>query len=78
MKKDYIGFGYNPAESDNHFFVLIGDDPKDVEAAHAAGAHSVAVTWGTSDREALVASGAEELFDTVEELHDFLDRLTRP
>ena len=29
MKKDYIGFGYNPAESDNHFFVLIGDDPKE-------------------------------------------------
>ena len=29
MKKDYIGFGYNPAESDNHFFVLIGDDSKE-------------------------------------------------
>ena len=27
MKKGYIGFGYNPAESDNHFFVLIDDAP---------------------------------------------------
>lgn len=28
MKKDYIGFGYNPAESDNHFYVVIDADPK--------------------------------------------------
>lgn len=26
MKKDYIGFGYNPAESDNHFYVVIEED----------------------------------------------------
>jgi hypothetical protein len=26
MKKDYIGFGYNPAESDNHFYVVINED----------------------------------------------------
>ena len=26
MKKDYIGFGYNPVESGNHFYVDIEDD----------------------------------------------------
>lgn len=26
MKKDYIGFGYNPHESDNHFYVVIDAD----------------------------------------------------
>ena len=28
MKKGYIGFGYNPSESDNHFFVQIDEDSK--------------------------------------------------
>jgi len=28
MKKDYIGFGYNPKESDNHFYVLLSEDLK--------------------------------------------------
>lgn len=26
MKKDYIGFGYNPTESENHFYVMIEED----------------------------------------------------
>lgn len=26
MKKDYIGFGYNPKESDNHFYVNIPEE----------------------------------------------------
>lgn len=32
MKKDYIGFGYNPQESDNHFYIVIPEEKaKDVE-----------------------------------------------
>lgn len=32
MKKDYIGFGYNPKESDNHFYVVIPEERvQDVE-----------------------------------------------
>ncbi len=26
MKKDYVGFGYNPKESDNHFYVIIPEE----------------------------------------------------
>lgn len=29
MKKDYIGFGYNPKESDNHFYVIIPDNKQE-------------------------------------------------
>jgi len=32
MKKDYLGFGYNPKESDNHFYVVIPEEKaQDVE-----------------------------------------------
>ena len=32
MKKDYVGFGYNPKESDNHFYVVIPEEKaQDVE-----------------------------------------------
>jgi phosphoglycolate phosphatase-like HAD superfamily hydrolase len=56
----------------------IGDDPKDIQAAHAAGVHSVAVTWGSADPSALRAASAESIFDTVVELYAFLDELTSP
>lgn len=29
MKKDYIGFGYNPKEAENHFYVVIPDDKQE-------------------------------------------------
>ena len=29
MKTDYIGFGYNPAESGNHFYVEINKNKQD-------------------------------------------------
>lgn len=28
MKKDYVGFGYNPKESENHFYVIVPEDLK--------------------------------------------------
>jgi phosphoglycolate phosphatase-like HAD superfamily hydrolase len=53
----------------------VGDDPRDIQAAHAAGAHSVAVTWGAADAKALQAAGAEHIFHSVGDLHAFLDAL---
>lgn len=29
MRKDFIGFGYNPKESDNHFYVIIPENKQD-------------------------------------------------
>lgn len=55
----------------------VGDDPRDIQSAKAAGAHAVAVTWGAVDASALRAAGAKELFDSVADLHAFLDDLTR-
>ncbi len=54
----------------------IGDHVKDIQAAEAAGAHAVAVSWGAADADALKAAGAEHHFETVEQLHEFLDELT--
>lgn len=56
----------------------IGDDAKDIRSAHDAGAHAVAVTWGSVNAVALRAAGAEAIFDSVAELHTFLDDLTAP
>lgn len=41
--------------------VVIGDTPKDVEAARAIGAESIAVTTGRYDRAALSATGADRV-----------------
>jgi phosphoglycolate phosphatase-like HAD superfamily hydrolase len=54
----------------------VGDDPKDIQAATAAGANAVAVTWGAADVAGLQAAGAAHLFEKVAELHAFLDKLT--
>lgn len=47
--------------------VVVGDTPRDVEAAHAAGALAVGVATGAATVEDLVASGAEHV---VEDLTD--------
>ena len=43
--------------------VMVGDSPNDVLAARGAGMPSVAVTWGLTPREALVAAGPTALVD---------------
>lgn len=52
--------------------VYVGDATVDVLAAQAAGMDSVAVTWGAGTREDLVATGPDELCETVDELADLL------
>lgn len=46
----------------------VGDEVRDIVAAAEAGVRSVAVTWGYSDREALVAQRPDFLVDTPDEL----------
>ena len=47
--------------------VVIGDTPKDVAAAHAAGALAVGVATGSHDLDELRASGADEVYPTMKE-----------
>ena len=46
---------------------VIGDTPKDVEAAHAAGARAIAVATGWFTLEQLAASGADAVYPTLAE-----------
>ena len=46
---------------------VIGDTPRDIEAAHASGARSVGVATGGYDADALRAAGAELVVSTLEE-----------
>jgi len=55
--------GASPAET-----VLVGDSQHDVEAARAAGAAIVAVTWGLTSRAGLAAAGATVFADTAADL----------
>jgi phosphoglycolate phosphatase-like HAD superfamily hydrolase len=55
----------------------VGDHAKDIVSARSAGAHRVAVTWSAEDVGGLLGAGAEKVFESVAELHEFLDELTR-
>jgi phosphoglycolate phosphatase len=46
---------------------VIGDTPRDIEAAHAAGCTAIAVATGHYDAEALLAAGADHVVETLEE-----------
>ncbi len=49
--------------------LYIGDETRDIEAAHCQGLAVAAVSWGFSDRTALEAQGPTFLVDTPEELY---------
>ena len=55
--------------------VVIGDTPIDVDCAHAHGATAVAVATGEYSAEALAATGAEVVVETLEELEPIAERL---
>ena len=59
--------GIDPASA-----VYVGDATVDVLAAQAAGMAAVAVTWGAGERDALVATGPQAVFDSVGELTAYL------
>jgi phosphoglycolate phosphatase len=48
--------------------VVIGDTPKDVACAKAMGARALGVSTGKFSREELLASGADEAVDSLEEI----------
>jgi phosphoglycolate phosphatase-like HAD superfamily hydrolase len=47
--------------------LVVGDTPKDVEAAHAAGALAVGVATGSYSKEQLAQAGADHVLGTLEE-----------
>jgi phosphoglycolate phosphatase len=46
---------------------VIGDTPRDIEAAHAVDCTAIAVATGHYDRNALLEAGADHVLDTLEE-----------
>lgn len=48
--------------------VFVGDSTIDIETAKAAGTPSIAVTWGYHDQPQLIASGANAIADTMQQL----------
>ncbi|TQR40183.1 HAD family hydrolase [Paenibacillus popilliae] len=50
----------------------MGDDPNDIIVAKSAGVLSAGVLWGTKDRQALINSSPDYLFETTEEMCEFL------
>lgn len=48
--------------------IYVGDEERDVEAAHAAGIRSIAVSWGYADRGQLAARRPTHLVDHPREL----------
>ena len=58
--------------------VYIGDSEVDIKTARSAGVPCICVTWGFRDREELIASGADYLADSADELETILlDILTK-
>jgi phosphoglycolate phosphatase len=49
---------------------MVGDSAVDIETAHAAGVHSIGVTWGFRGREELAESNAEVIAETADEIFD--------
>ncbi len=52
--------------------IVVGDMPVDIAMGAGAGCKTVGVTYGNSDREALVESGATFVIDSFAELKDFV------
>ena len=46
---------------------VVGDTPRDIDAAHAVGCTAIAVATGHYDGDALVAAGADHVLQTLEE-----------
>jgi phosphoglycolate phosphatase len=55
--------GADPPES-----VYVGDEVRDIAAAKAAGARSIAVTWGYAHRDALAAQAPDHLVEAPADL----------
>jgi pyrophosphatase PpaX len=52
--------------------LMIGDAPSDVKAARSAGVKIASVVWDSYAKEEVLKLGSDYLFESVEELHQFL------
>ncbi|MBR5962427.1 MAG: HAD-IA family hydrolase [Clostridia bacterium] len=53
--------------------LVVGDMPVDIAMGKGAGACTCGVTYGNSDRDALLCAGADFIIDSIEELPDILE-----
>ena len=53
---------------------MVGDSGVDIQTAHAAGVHSIGVSWGFRSREELIENGADLIADTANEVFDAILR----
>lgn len=58
-----MGFDFSPSES-----IIIGDTPRDVRCAKVHGAKCIAVATGPYSKEDLLATDADLVFDTLEDI----------
>jgi len=52
--------------------LVVGDMPVDIGMGKGAGTYTCGVTYGNSDRDALLRAGADFIIDSIEELPDIL------
>ena len=52
--------------------IYVGDTEVDLQTARNAGMECASVDWGFRTREQLIESGAEHIFETVQELEEYL------
>ncbi|MCI3921341.1 HAD family hydrolase [Paenibacillus sp. TRM 82003] len=58
--------------SDREAVFSVGDDPKDIQASKKAGITALGALWGTGNREGLIQSNPDLLFETPHELLHFV------
>ena len=54
--------------------IFVGDSPHDVESGNAAGVYTIGVSWGAFTSEAMRASGANVVVDSIGELRAEISR----
>lgn len=54
--------------------IMIGDAPADVIAAHSAGVKVASVVWDSYAKEKVMSMGADFIFESVNELREFLNK----
>ena len=52
--------------------LVVGDMPVDIQMGKSAGAYTCGVTYGNSDRDSLLAAGADYIINDIKELPDIL------
>ncbi|MBI5057121.1 MAG: HAD hydrolase-like protein [Nitrospirae bacterium] len=67
-----MGFEFTPREC-----IVVGDTPRDVRCAKIHGAHCIAVATGPYSKEELLKTGADIVFDSLEDVSSFMSFITK-